>query len=210
MLDVLPLQGSPTEGISPYNPLVVALVLLAGGATISALFVYREVQGRHGPEDRGSFAWLFGLIGGISLLVSGEIFWANWAGFPATQYTELFGVAETMYATVMLAAAFVIYTDLDPRPFTWLTAVTGVMLIQGANAILSFELTLQPFVSATIWACAGLAGILLLPGAYLDEGSDGRRYLGYLVVLLLVVVGVLALGMGVTAHYGHIAEVAGT
>lgn len=210
MLDVLPLQGSPTEGISPYNPLVVALVLLAGGATISALFVYREVQGRHGPEDRGSFAWLFGLIGGISLLVSGEIFWANWAGFPATQYTELFGVAETMYATVMLAAAFVIYTDLDPRPFTWLTAVTGVMLIQGANAILSFELTLQPFVSATIWACAGLAGILLLPGVYLDEGSDGRRYLGYLVVLLLVVVGVLALGMGVTAHYGHIAEVAGT
>ena len=208
MFDLLPLQGAPASGISPYNPLVVALVLLAGGATISALFLYREVQGRHGPEDRGSFAWLFGLIGGIALLVSGEIFWANWAGFPAAQYTELFGVAETMYAAVMLAGAFVIYTDLDPKPFTWLTAVTGLVLLQGANAILSFQLTLEPLVSAGIWVTAGLSGVLLLPGAYLDEGSSGRRYLGYAIVGLLAVLALLALFMAIEAHYGHIAEVA--
>ena len=208
MLQLVPLQEGAASGISPYNPLVVALVLLAGGAVISALFLYREVQGRHGPEDRGSFAWLFGLIGGISLLISGEIFWANWAGFPAAQYTELFGVAETMYAAVMLAAAFVIYTDLDPRPFTWLTAVTGLVLLQGANAIMSFGLTRSPIVSAAIWTTAGLSGVLLLPGAYLDEGSEGRRYLGYLVVLLLAALAALALVMAIESHYGHIAQVA--
>ena len=110
MSHLLPLQAQAPSGISPYNPLVVALFLLAGGAVVSALFLYREVRGLHSLEDRGSFAWLFGLIGAIALLISGEIFWANWAGFPAAQYTELFGVAMTMYATVMLAAAFVIYT----------------------------------------------------------------------------------------------------
>lgn len=207
MFRLVPLQEGATPGISPYNPLVVALVLLAGGAIISALFLYREVQDRHGPDDRGSFAWLYALIGGISLLVSGQLFWADWAGFPAAQYTELFGVALTMYAAVMLAAAFVIYTDLDPRPFTWLTAVTGLVLLQGANAILSFSLTREPIVSATIWATMGLSGLLLLPGAYLDEGSDLRRYLGYLVVLLLAVGAALALFMAIEAHYGHIAEV---
>ena len=113
-----------------------------------------------------------------------------------------------MYAAVMLAAAFVIYTDLDPRPFTWLTAVSGLVLLQGANAILAFGLTREPVVSAAIWTTMGLSGILVLPGAYLDEASDARRYLGYLVVALLAVGAALALFMAVTAHYGHIAEVA--
>jgi uncharacterized membrane protein len=208
MSQLVPLQEGAASGISPYNPLVVALVLLAGGAVISALFLYREVQGRHGPDDRGSFAWLYALIGGISLLVSGQLFWADWAGFPAAQYTELFGVALTMYAAVMLAAAFVIYSDLDPRPFTWLTAVTGLVLLQGANAIVSFSLTREPIVSAAIWAAMGLSGVLLLPGAYLDEDAAGRRYLGYVVVLLLVLAAGLSLFMAIEAHYGHIAEVA--
>lgn len=202
---LLPIQAG---GISPYNPLVVALALLAGGSAIGAVFVYREAQDAHDATDRGSFAWLFGLIGVIGLLISGEIFWADWAGFPAAQYTELFGVAQTLYAAVMLAAAFVIYTDLDPRPFAWFAAISGVILLQGANAILSFRLTRSPEVSAGIWVAAGLAGIGVLPAAYLDEGSDGRRYLLYAVTVFLVIVAALSLFMAVTAHYGHIAEVA--
>ncbi|GGN23172.1 DUF981 family protein [Halarchaeum nitratireducens] len=201
--------GAPASAISPYNPLVVALVLLAAGATLSALFLFREARDSHPPSDRQSFAWLFGLVGAIALLVSGEIFWANWAGFPASQYTELFGVAQTLYAVVMLAAAFTIYHNLDPRPFAWMSAVCGLLLFQGARAIVSFDLTLSPAVSALIWVTAGLAAVVVLPASYAPTGSGTRRSLVYLGVLFAVVLAAASLGMGLEAHYSHIAEAMG-
>lgn len=203
---LVPLQQS-APAISPYNPLVVALILVCVGAIIGAIYLFREARGRHEPDDHKSFSWLFGLIGGFSLLISGEIFWSNWAGFPAAQYTELFGVAITLYSMVMLSAAFVLYTDLDPRPFTWVTAVAGVVLFQGARATLAFGLTRSPTVTAGIWASTGLAGVLLLPTAYTDEESESRTYLLYAVVAFLVLAAVLTGFMAFEAHYGHIAEV---
>lgn len=201
-----PLQAG-TGAISPYNPLVVALILVSVGSIISAIYLLREARGEHADDDPRSFSWLFGLIGGFSLLVSGEIFWANWAGFPAAQYTELFGVAITLYAMVMLSAAFVLYTELDPRPFTWLTAVSGLVLFQGARAVLDFGLTRAPTITAGIWVSTGLAGVLLLPTAYSTEGSTSRTYLLYAVVAFLVLAAVLTGFMAIEAHYGHIAEV---
>ena len=198
--------ATPTSAISPYNPLVVALMLVAAGATLTALFLLREARGTHTPTDRKSFAWLFGLLGGIALLVSGEIFWANWAGFPASQYTELFGVAQTLYAVVMLAAAFSLYHEIDERPFAWVTAVSGLVLFQGAHAILSFKLTLSPSISAVIWVSAGLLAVVILPASYTPRGSVARRYLLYLAVLFAVVLAATSLGMGIEAHYSHIAE----
>lgn len=203
---LVPLQAQ--SAITPYDPLIVSLVILAIGGALGALFLLREVRGTHGPDDRGSFAWLFGLIGFISLLLSGELFWANWAGFPAQQYTELFGVAQTMFAVVMLAAAFVIYTDLDPKPFTWLTGISGLVQLQGANAIFAFGLTKSPIVATGIWLTAGLAEIGLLPAAYADPDSDARTYLVYLVAALLIVMAVLSLITAVGGHYSHIAEAA--
>jgi len=200
------LQAGASSAISPYNPLVVALVLLAAGATLSALFLFREARGTHDPSDRQSFAWLFGLLGGIALLVSGEIFWANWAGFQASQYTELFGVAQTLYAVVMLSAAFTVFHDIDVRPFAWLTAVCGLLLFQGANAIAHFHLTLSWQVSALIWIAAGSLSVVLLPAAYTPRGSVARRSLLYLAALFAVVLAATSLGMGIEAHYGHIAE----
>lgn len=202
----LSLQPAAENAITPYNPLVVALVLVAAGAALGALFLVREARDGHGPDDRQSFAWLFGLVGGVALLVSGEIFWANWAGFPASQYTELFGVAQTLYALVMLSAAFTVYHDIDVRPFAWVTAVAGVLLLQGARAILSFGLTLSPTVSAAIWLSAGLGALVLLPAAYADAESTARTALVYLAAALFVVLAAASLGMGVEAHYGHIAE----
>lgn len=65
------------SGISPYNPLVVAIALVSASAIIAGLYLYREARGTHSPEDHRSFAWLFGLFGAMALLISGEIFWAN-------------------------------------------------------------------------------------------------------------------------------------
>jgi len=199
----LPLQA---DAISPYNPLVVALVLLAAGAALAALFLLREARDAHTPGGRESFAWLFGLVGVVGLLVSGEIFWANWAGFPAHQYTELFGVAQTLYAVVMLAAAVTLYHDTDPRPFGWLTAVSGVVLFEGARAVLAFGLTLQPLVAAAIWTGAGVTAVLVLVATYTPQNSDGRRYVLYAAALVAALVALAALAMGLEAHFGHIAE----
>ncbi|MFB6073873.1 MAG: DUF981 domain-containing protein [Haloarculaceae archaeon] len=205
MLGGLVLQDS---ALSPYDPLTVSLILLAAGAIIATIYLYREARGRHEPEDHQSFAWMFGLIGGISLLISGEIMWANWAGFPAAQYTELFGVAQTLFAVVMLAAAFVLYTDLDVKPFTWLTAISGLVLLQGGRAIYSYGLTREPWASTGIWIATGIAAVLLLPASYAGEGTDARKYLLYATVVFLIVAAVLSGGMGIEAHFGHIAEAA--
>lgn len=210
MVPMVPLQEGGLSAISPYNPLVVALILVSVGSIIGAIYVFREARGTHQPDDHQSFAWLFGLIGGFALLISGQLFWANWAGFPAEQYTELFGVAVTLYAMVMLSAAFVLYTDLDPEPFAWLTAISGVVLLQGARAAFNFSLTRSPTMTAGIWSALGLAGLLLLPSAYAGETSAIRRYLLFVVSLLLVIAAVLTGVMAVEAHYGHIAEIAGS
>lgn len=207
---MLPLQEGGLSAISPYNPLVVALILVSAGSTIAAIYLFREVRDAHKPDDSKSFAWLFGLVGGFALLISGQLFWANWAGFPAQQYTELFGVAITLYSLVLFSAAFVLYTQIDPQPFTWLTALAGVVLIQGGRAAYTFSLTRSPPVTAAIWVALGLAGILLLPAAYTTPTSKVRTYLLYVIVGLLVLAAGLTGFMAIEAHYGHIAEVAGS
>lgn len=209
MLAFVPLQEGGFSAISPYNPLVVALILVSAGSIISAIYLFRDARGTHQPDDHRSFAWLFGLIGMFALLISGQLFWANWAGFPAQQYTELFGVAITLYAMVMLSAAAVLYTDLEPKAFTWLTAISGIVLLQGARAALDFSLTRSPTMTAGIWTTLGLAGILLLPTAYTTEDSQRRPYLLYVVTGLLVIAAILTGVMAIEAHYGHIAEIAG-
>ncbi len=206
----IPLQDGGLSAISPYNPLVVALILVSVGSIISAIYLFREARDRHQSDDPQSFAWLFGLVGAFALLISGQLFWANWAGFPAQQYTELFGVAVTLYAMVMLSAAFVLYTELDPQPFTWLTAISGLVLLQGARAAYAFSLTRSPAATAGIWSSLGLAGLLLLPAAYVDADSDAREYILYPIVALLVLAAGLTGFMAIEAHYGHIAEVAGS
>lgn len=188
---MIPTNLLQLSSISPYNPLTLALIFLAAGAIVAAIYLLREAREDHDPAQRESFAWLFGLLGFFALLVSGELFWANWAGFPAGPFTELFGVANTLYAAVLLTAAFVLYKDIDPRPFAWLTAVAGLVLLQGARAI---------------WAGAGLASLLLLPAAYLEERSGARRFLLYAITGLLIIVALLAGITGLEAHYGHIAE----
>lgn len=209
MVAFIPLQEG-LSAISPYNPLVVALILVSAGSIISAIYLFREARDRHNPDDHKSFAWLFGLIGGFALLISGQLFWANWAGFPAQQYTELFGVAITLYALVMFSAAFVLYTEIDPQPFTWLTAVSGLVLLQGARAAYTFGLTRSPTATAGIWTSLGLSGVLLLPTAYADPDSDVRGYLLYAIIALLVLAAGLTGVTAIEAHYGHIAEVAGS
>lgn len=120
----------------------------------------------------------------------------------------MFGVAETLFAAVMLSAAFVLYQGLDPKPFAWLTTVAGLVLFQGARATLVFDLTRAPLVTAGIWISAGLAGVLLLPASYLEADSQWREYLLYLIVALLALLAVLSGVMAIESHYGHIAEVA--
>lgn len=203
---MLPAAVLQLSSISPYNPLTLALVFLAAGAVICAIYLLREARGTHDRDQRESFAWLLGLLGFFALLVSGELFWANWAGFPAGPFTELFGVANTLYAAVLLTGAFVLFKGIDPRPFTWLTAVSGLVLLQGARAIWTFQMTRDPRLAAGIWAGAGLASLLLLPAAYVNERSSARRVLLYAIVGLLILVALLAGITGLEAHYGHIAE----
>jgi len=106
----------------------------------------------------------------------------------------------------MLAAAFVIYTNLDPKPFTWPTAISGLIQLQGAHAIYSFGLAQVPLVATVLRLTAGLAEIGLLPIAYADPESNVRRYLIYIVAGLLVIMALLSLGTALEAHYSHISE----
>lgn len=67
-------------------------------------------------------------------------------------------------------------------------------------------MTRDPRLAAGLWIAAGLAGLLLLPAAYLEERSTPQRLLIYAIVSLLILVALLAGITGLESHYGHIAE----
>ncbi len=120
-------------------------------------------------------------------------------------YSELFGTSTGLFSLMLVMAGFYMYTGLDLRMLAWPAVFLGLYLLQGARAVLDFNLTRNPSVTFVLWFSAGLASVGTLPFAY-SQGS-GRRSLAYLGVVVLAVMALAALVTGANAFYGHIAEV---
>lgn len=191
--------------LSSHNPLILILGLVTAAGIAGAVYLVYVAQGKETPELRRQFGALFFAIGLFSLGGFVQLVWSDWAGFPAGHYTELFGVTTGLFSFMLIMAGFYLFTGLDLRALAWPSAVIGLYLLQGARAVLDFQLTRNPPVTFVLWLTAGLASIGMLPFTYAKD--EMRRNLAYLGAVVLLVMALAAFITGVNGFYGHIAEV---
>lgn len=191
--------------MSSHNPLVFILALVTAAGIAGAAYLYYVASEKETAELRKSFGALFFALGLFSLGGFVQLIWSDWAGFPVGHYSELFGTSTGLFSLMVLLAGFYLYTGLDLRMMAWPAVFLGLFLLQGARAVLNFQLTRNPPVTFVLWLSAALASVGMLPFSY-SRGA-ARRTLAYLGALVLVVMALAALATGVQAFYGHIAEV---
>ncbi|MCS7172538.1 MAG: DUF981 domain-containing protein [Armatimonadetes bacterium] len=196
---------SVRQAVSSHNPLVLILALVTAAGVAGAVYLYYVATGKETAELRRSFGALFFALGLFSLGGFVQLIWSDWAGFPAGHYSELFGTSTGLFSLMLIMAGFYLYTGLDLRMLAWPAALVGLFLLQGARAVLDFNLTRSPSVTFVLWLSAGLASVGMLPYTYSQAGA--RRNLAYLGMVVLVVMALAALFTGMQAFYGHIAEV---
>lgn len=192
-------------GLSSHNPLILILGLVAAAGVTGAVYLLYVARGKETPEIRKEFGALFFIIGLFSLGGFVQLIWSDWAGFPAGHYTELFGVTTGLFAFMLLCAGFFLYVGLELRALAWPSVLLGLYLIQGARAVLDFNLTRNPTMTFVLWIAAGLASIGMLPYAYTGEST--RQKLAYAGAVVLVIMALAAFATGFFGFYGHIAEV---
>lgn len=198
--EVNPVMGS-------YNPLVFILGLVTAAGVSGAVYLLALARGGDYRALGREFGPIFLTIGIFSLGGVVQLYWTNWAGRPVPQYTELFGVGTGLFAFMMIMAGFYLYQGLELRALAWPAAFLGLYLLQGARAVLDFELTRNPSLTALMWGAAGLASIGILLFAYIP--GEGRRSIAYLGALLLALMAFAAFATGIMAYYGHIAQAVG-
>jgi len=148
---------------------------------------------------------LFLVIGVFALGGFVQLIWSDWAGFPAGHYTELFGVTTGLFSFMLIVAGLLLLLGWDLRTLSWPSVVIGLFLLQGARAVLDFQLTRNPPLTAILWLSAGVASIGMLPFAYSQEKT--RRYLAYAGVVVLAIMALAAFLTGFKGFYGHIASI---
>lgn len=192
-------------GLSSHNPLILILGLVAAAGVTGAVYLLYVARGKETPEIRKQFGALFFIIGLFSLGGFVQLIWSDWAGFPAGHYTELFGVTTGLFAFMLLSAGFFLYTGLGLHALAWPSVLLGLYLIQGARAVLEFNLTRNPPMTFVLWLAAGLASIGILP--YVYAGESNRQKLAYAGAVVLAVMALAAFITGFFGFYGHIESV---
>ncbi len=191
--------------LSSHNPLITILALVTAAGVAGAVYLVSIARGKETPELRKQYGALFFAIGLFALGGFVQLIWSDWAGFPAGHYTELFGTTTGLFSFVLILAGFFLYSGFDLKGLAWPSALIGFYILQGARAVLDFQLTRNPQVTFLLWMAAGLASIGMLPFAY--ASSTTRRNLAYAGSLVLGLMALAASVTGVGGFYGHIAAV---
>lgn len=189
-----------------YNPLVLVLALVSAAGASGVAYLLKVARGQDSRELKREFGLLFLAVGVFALGGFVQLLWTDWAGFPADQFTELFGVTSGLFAFIMIMAGLNFLLGLDLRALAWPAALMGLFLLQGARAVLDFDLTRSPFMTFLLWLSAGLASLGLLPYAYLQAQRKLFAYLGAAVLALMTLAAFLT---GINAFYSHIARIVG-
>ncbi len=192
--------------LTTYNPLVwiLGLLVATGGAAIA--YLVAELRGNE-EEVRKGFGITFFLLGILALVGFIQLLWTNWASFPALQYKELFGTATGFLAFVLLGVGALMMKGQDLKPIALPAALLGLVLFQGARAVTTFSLTRNPGMTFLLWLAAGLSAVGLLPYAYTPKGSQIRRVIVIIGLIVLALMTLLAFLTAYNAYFGHIASI---
>lgn len=192
--------------LSSHNPLILILGLVtAAGLTGVAYLGLHVARGGDTVEARRQFGVVFGIIGISAVGGFAQLLLTDWAGFPAGHYSELFGVSAGLFAFVMTTVGVLFVCGWSLRPLAWASLAIGAFLLQGARAVLAFDLTRNPTMTFILWLSAGLAAIGMVPYAY--AGERQRRQLAWAGAVVLGAMTVAAAVTGIAGFYNHIEDI---
>lgn len=190
--------------LSSHNPLITILALVTAAGVAGAAYMVYVARGKDSPELRKEFGVIFFAIGLFSLGGFVQLIWTDWSGFPAEQYSELYGTTTGVFAFMLIVAGFLLYQGMNLRALAWPAALMSLFILQGSRAVLDFQLTKSPTATFVLWLAAGLAGLGLLPFSY-TEGSARQKW-AYAGAVVLGIMALAAAVTGVGGFYGHIAS----
>lgn len=96
------------------------------------------------------------------------------------------------------------HTGADLRPVSYFAAIGGLLMFQAVRAVLSFDLTRNPTVTAALYTFAGLAGLSFLPVTHAPEDHRAHRWARWVAAAFVVAMSLIALYLGFSSMYGHI------
>ncbi|MGC9225795.1 DUF981 family protein [Caldivirga sp.] len=109
----------------------------------------------------------------------------------------LFGVAALIVGLALYFTGSLITASIP-------LAFLGIIPIVYGIDILKFHLTNEPSLAAALYILTGLAP-LLSPLVYMTRSRNSSRYMGYLVMAILVIAGLIAYLIGIEATFAHTA-----
>ncbi|WP_069807142.1 DUF981 family protein [Vulcanisaeta thermophila] len=138
---------------------------------------------------------------GVYALATGV--WASITWPLPSSYNLMFSDAWPMFGFVSLMIGLALALGYDVRYLSIPLMLFGIPVIVYGADILTYHLTREPTLAAGMYILLGLA-LLLNPGVMLTRGNVSR-YMGYLVMMLLVLSGILAFVIGIPATFEHTA-----
>ncbi len=120
---------------------------------------------------------------GSYLLLSGLIISFTWPfAISSGVYNVLFGGIATLGGLVLLAGAIVLFFNANPRPVAYFAAIVGLYGVVDAYAILTYELTSAPLLSALGYLSFVAPALLSIPAAHLENKWWKRLFIVFLIL----------------------------
>jgi putative membrane protein len=142
---------------------------------------------------------LFFITVGIYALATG--LWASMTWPLPGPYNLMFSDAWPIFGLVSLMLGLAMYLGVDLRYLSLPIALFSIPVIVYGVDILMHGLTTEPLFASGMYILLGLA-MLISPGAMLPRGN-ASRYVGAIVMILLILSGVLAFFIGISATFQH-------
>ncbi|BDR92011.1 DUF981 family protein [Vulcanisaeta souniana] len=142
---------------------------------------------------------LFFISVGIYALATG--LWATMTWPLPSSYNLVFSDAWPIFGLVSLMLGLAMYIGADLRYLALPIALFSIPVIVYGIDILVHGLTTEPLFASAMYLFLGIA-MLISPGAMLPRGNVSR-YVGVLVMVLLILSGILAFFIGISATFEH-------
>ncbi len=181
------------------DPLDIWLMILGATVLSSAYLVYLTAGVRYEPISLRGLAYFYIIVGiyALAMGIWGTAVWPLPSSYNLvlTDPYALFGIA----ALVVGISLYLGQTKYVGLPMLFL----GIIPVVYGVDIAVNHMTTEPGLAAAMYITIGLAAILA-PFAYTFNLGRGNRYVGYIIMILLIIGGLLAYVIGISAAFEHV------
>jgi len=124
---------------------------------------------------------------------------------PLYLYNEQFGVPYTLFGIIALTTGYSLWKRLDPKPISYFAFFAGIFNLRYAVNFIEFGLTREPIMAFLLYLTVSLVAIVSPLFTHIKDESK-QKLIGYLMIVLLLITGIIAGIIGIEAARGHIAE----